>query len=176
MSPLSSQRPGPYERNDSATSVSQPAKRSNDWVEFSSQVAKLRGNETQIHAIKKALGQYPQSRTLVNSKDSTQRSPLHLAAQRGDVELAQVLLQFSADIDAKDSYVWSVLDIAVHHKQDEFVSFLLNNDVNTTAILDQNRERFEEIQDELELRSSNKSRRRGLLRDWHEAESRPEDQ
>lgn len=142
------------ERSNSINPDVDSVKKDNDWVDFHVQIKKCGGDDAQIQAIKAALGQQPQGTNLANSRDSAQRSPLHLAAQRGDVKLAQILLQFSADVNAKDSRFYSVLDLAVENNKVDFVDFLLENGVDVTAISKPNRYRFEEIREELDLRKS----------------------
>jgi ankyrin repeat protein len=74
-----------------------------------------------------------------------QRTPLHLAAQRGDIQLAEVLLEYGADVDAKDSEPATVLDFAVAFNNSSFVAFLLERGVNETLILDRNKAKFKEM-------------------------------
>ncbi|KAF2183472.1 hypothetical protein K469DRAFT_689937 [Zopfia rhizophila CBS 207.26] len=136
----------------------EPVKKNSDWVEFHYQISVCDGNETRIRAIKEALDQHPERSRLVNSTDGSQRSPLHLAAQRGNVKLAKILLDFSADINAKDSQPCSVLDLAVSENKDAFVEFLLENNVDESAISKQNQFRFEEMKEAFELKNKSNSK------------------
>jgi hypothetical protein len=122
-------------------------------VDFHYQITKCAGIAARIQAIRTTLQEHAEGSALANSPDELQRSPLHLAAQRGEVKLGEVLLQSSADINAKDSHSCSVLDFAVQYNQEDFVAFLIDHHVDQTAISEKNRDRFEEIQAALELRN-----------------------
>lgn len=76
---------------------------------------------------------------------------MHLAAQRGDIELGRMLLHFGADINAKDSEPSTVLDLAVANNQRKFVAFLLSRGVNEAAILTRNEHKFKEIKRVIEF-------------------------
>jgi ankyrin repeat protein len=88
------------------------------------------------------LEQHPEPSTLVNILGDHKRTPLHLAAMRGYVELARILLAFGGDIHAKDTEPASVLDHALTNKQDDFVNLLLDIGVDETAILERNRDQL----------------------------------
>jgi ankyrin repeat protein len=141
-------------------------KENSDWVDFHYQIKVCENNEAHVQAIKMALQQHPQGAVLANSVDGSRRSPLHLAAQRGNVELARILLDFSANINAKDSQPSSVLDLAIQHNNEDFVAFLLDRGADETAISKFNRDRFEEMKDTIELRKdkARKSEKKNLKR------------
>ncbi|KAF2107089.1 hypothetical protein BDV96DRAFT_606885 [Lophiotrema nucula] len=142
-------------RNDSVISEEQPAKPSNDWVDFHFKIVERHdSSEAQFRAIRDALQQHPNSSYLANSKDGSKRSPLHWAAQRGDTKLAQILVDFGADVNAKDSQPCSVLDLAVAHNHEAFVGFLIRNGVNESAVSKQNQFRFDEMKEAIDLRRS----------------------
>jgi ankyrin repeat protein len=141
-------------------------KENSEWVDFHYQVKVCENNEEHVQTIKTTLQQHPQGAVLVNSVDGSKRSPLHLAAQRGNVELARILLEFSANINAKDSQPSSVLDLAVQHNKEDFVAFLLDQGADETAISKLNRDRFEEMKDTIKLRKdkAQKSEKKNLKR------------
>lgn len=136
-------------RSDSA-SLLEPVKKNSDWVDFHFQITTRKSNEQRISDIREALARGGE--TLANSTDDHMRSPLHLAAQRGDVQLAHMLLESSADINAKDSQPCSVLEMAVANNKEDFVFFLLDRDVDESAMSKQNSYKFEEMKDSYELR------------------------
>ncbi|KAL6705664.1 hypothetical protein ACN47E_006453 [Coniothyrium glycines] len=111
-----------------------------DWQEFHFQITKA-----PINNIEAILRQHPEPRTLTRSVDGLRRTPLHLAAQRGDIKLAQVLLDFGADINAKDSEPATILDFAIAFNNSEFVAFLIERGVDESAILNRNRSKFSEM-------------------------------
>ncbi|KAH7112939.1 hypothetical protein B0J11DRAFT_446614 [Dendryphion nanum] len=123
-----------------------------DWERFHHQINMCKGQEGRIRAIQTTLQQHPQSSTLANSTiDKSKRTPLHLAAQHGDTELARILISFSANINAQDSQPRSVLDLALAENQDEFITFLLDHNVDQTIISEENLARFDEIKTALDL-------------------------
>ncbi|KAF2265094.1 hypothetical protein CC78DRAFT_212356 [Lojkania enalia] len=139
-------------QNNSAIADIKLVKENSDWVDFHYQIKVCDGNDARIDAIKAVLQQHSEGSMLANSRDASERSPLHWAAQRGDVKLAQILLGFSANINAKDSQPCSVLDLAVEHNQEAFVEFLLVRHVDETGISKQNSLRFEEMKQAIEWR------------------------
>lgn len=136
------------ERIDSATAYPETllGNEANSRADFHYQVRNCTGNADDLHTVKTILQRDPQ---LAMAPDGLGRTPLHIAAQYGNIELGRILLGCSADINAQDSEPASVLDFAVAHNQEHFVAFLLANGV-TETVLKQNRQRFEEIQYMLE--------------------------
>ncbi|KAF1848808.1 uncharacterized protein K460DRAFT_81148 [Cucurbitaria berberidis CBS 394.84] len=122
-----------------------PAKPNSDWVDFHFQIANCKGNDARHQDIRTILRQHAEGSALANSIDGVQRTPLHLAAQRGDIELARILLEFGADVNAKDSEPSTVLDLAVSHNRREFVALLLDNGVDETKLSPRNMKRFKEM-------------------------------
>lgn len=88
----------------------------NEIKDFHYQITKYGRDE-----IANTLTRHREPALLVRSSDGLQRTPLHLAAQRGDTKLAEILLGFGADIDAKDTEPASVLDFAVAFNNNAFV-------------------------------------------------------
>ncbi|KAF2679258.1 hypothetical protein K458DRAFT_422472 [Lentithecium fluviatile CBS 122367] len=89
---------------------------------------------------------------LVNTKDEYGRTPLCRAAQIGDLRLARTLVEFSADINARDSQPCSVLDHALANNRERLVTFLLEQGVDERKVLKQNTARLEEIKETMALR------------------------
>ncbi|EMR70545.1 putative ankyrin repeat protein [Eutypa lata UCREL1] len=92
------------------------------------------------------------SHEIVNTADEYGRTPLHLAARMGDVELGQVLLDHGADINAQDSdfHPHSVLDIALATNQYSFAKFLLDNGADESLVLKVYQSRLEEMKATIE--------------------------
>ena len=120
-------------------------KPNSDWVDFHWQIKKCGNDTSRVDEVRTILQQHTEAPTLTTSTDGSQRTPLHLAAQRGNVQLGRILLDFGADINAKDSEPATVLDLAVINRNREFVAFLLDEGVDETLILDQNKDKFNEM-------------------------------
>ncbi|CAN9459320.1 unnamed protein product [Alternaria alternata] len=118
---------------------------SEDWRDFHKTVLRCEDGSALIEKVNTMLEKHPQPRALVNILGDHQRAPLHLAAMRGNVELAHILLAFGGDIHAKDTEPASVLDHALANKQVDFVTLLLDKGVDETAILDRNMDQLKEI-------------------------------
>ncbi|KAH7361112.1 hypothetical protein BKA66DRAFT_214207 [Pyrenochaeta sp. MPI-SDFR-AT-0127] len=133
--------------NESIVSHQDPIKpkAKSDWVDFHFQIAKCEGNQARTEEIRTILQQHSDASSLARSTDCSLRTPLHLAAQRGDIELGRMLIKFGADVNAKDSEPSTVLDLAVANNQRKFVAFLLSHDVDETAILKRNEQKFKEM-------------------------------
>jgi hypothetical protein len=132
-------------RADSVTSATEltPLSAKNEWKDLEFHIIKSRGNQEQIREI---LQRHSDGAALARSKDMCDRTPLHAAAQRGDIDLARILINdYHADINAQDSKPYSVLDLAVMGKHREFVALLIEQGVNEQAILEDNKRRFREI-------------------------------
>ncbi|CAO2654081.1 Nn.00g108140.m01.CDS01 [Neocucurbitaria sp. VM-36] len=122
-----------------------PVKPKSDWVDFHYQIAMCKGNETRAQVIRTILQQHAEGSALAKSTDRAQRTPLHLAAQRGDIRLARILLDFGADKNAMDSEPSSILDLAVANNQREFVAFLIDCGVDEKTISSRNMKKFKEM-------------------------------
>lgn len=121
----------------------------NEIKDFHYQITKYGLDE-----IANTLTRHQEPALLVRSSDGLQRTPLHLAAQRGDTKLAEILLGFGADIDAKDTEPASVLDFAVAFNNNDFVAFLLDHGVDESALLNRNKPKFKEIKRIVNFRKS----------------------
>ncbi|KAH8810765.1 hypothetical protein F5884DRAFT_854143 [Xylogone sp. PMI_703] len=64
------------------------------------------------------------------------KTPLHLAAARGDHSMTQLLLQSGYDPTAKDGHGWTPLHLAVDHGHEEVVKVLLENCKDLHAAMD----------------------------------------
>ncbi|KAF2846156.1 hypothetical protein T440DRAFT_249346 [Plenodomus tracheiphilus IPT5] len=141
--------------DDNASTMSTPdpslPKPSSEWVDFHFQLAKCNGDQSRIDNIREILQQHSAASTLTQSIDGSKRTPLHLAAQRGDVQLARTLLEFGADINACDSEPATVLDAAVEKNQRKFVALLLEENVNEGALQERNRIKFDEMKRVIEF-------------------------
>ncbi|KAI8937907.1 hypothetical protein NX059_005591 [Plenodomus lindquistii] len=120
-------------------------------------VAKCNGDQARIDQVREILQRHSAASALTQSTDGAQRTPLHLAAQRGDVQLARTLLEFGADINAQDSEPATVLDAAVENSQRKFVAFLLEEGVDQTTLQARNRARFGELKRIIEFKKSTSS-------------------
>jgi hypothetical protein len=85
--------------------------------------------------------------SVAKSIDASGRTPLHIAAQRGDVELASILIDdFEADVNAQDSDPSSVLDLAVaNNTHTDFVALLLDRQVRESGLRERNKVKFKEM-------------------------------
>jgi hypothetical protein len=115
-----------------------PADSESNWDDFHYYVVKCRGDKERIEQIRDILQRHSDGSTLAKSTDTWHRTPLHVAAQHGDVDLAQVLVTFGADVNAQDSELSSVLDMAIERKHRNFVAFLLDHGANDSAVLPSN--------------------------------------
>ncbi|KAF2464225.1 uncharacterized protein BDR25DRAFT_97385 [Lindgomyces ingoldianus] len=139
------------ERSSSVSARIELVPQNSEWVDFHYQIKACKGNEARIKAIRKVLQEHPDSTTLANSPDGSRRTPLHLVAQQGDVKLAEILVAFTANINAIDSQPRSVLDFAVKYNHEHFVEFLIDHNVDQTAIAKENLRRFREIKDTIDF-------------------------
>jgi hypothetical protein len=127
---------------------------SEDWRDFHETVLRCQDGSAMIQKVHSRLKEHPEPRALVNILGDLQRAPLHLAAMRGYVEVARILLKFGGDIHAKDTEPASVLDHALANKQVDFVALLLDNEVDETAILEQNEKQLKKIKPIIALRKA----------------------
>lgn len=138
----------PYDRSDSVISApyTAPVTSKSEWEAFYARLVNCRGDEDQLQKTYDTLRLHVDGVGLVRFIDGSGRTPLHIAAQRGDVELASILIDFGADVNAQDSEPSSVLDLAVaNNKHTEFVALLLDRHVNELGIRDCNEVRFKEM-------------------------------
>ncbi|MHB1001974.1 MAG: ankyrin repeat domain-containing protein [Armatimonadota bacterium] len=89
-----------------------------------------------VKAIKVLIGR----RGNVNSRNFEDETALHHAAQNGSVEIAAILAQHGADLDACDISGLTALQIAAHHSHPDFVRNLIElgakySPIHTAAIL-----------------------------------------
>ncbi|USP75003.1 uncharacterized protein yc1106_02277 [Curvularia clavata] len=146
----------PFDDNGSISSApsSTTSKRWEDWQSFHFKILKCMDDESRVEEIRSILEQSSDPAALANIPGECRRVPLHIAAQRGLIWVARVLVEFGADINAKDTEPSTVLDHAVANKQREFVAFLLANHVDETAILERNRFALMETKNIIGLQSA----------------------
>jgi hypothetical protein len=121
-----------------------------DSVDLHHEISKYKNEETRAQVIRQILERHPRSTVLVNTKDEYGHTPLCRAAQLGDLRLAHTLVEFSADINARDSEPRSVLDHALARNGEDFVKFLLECAVNEKNVSSKYRDRLEEIKEAVE--------------------------
>lgn len=114
--------------------ITKPPRQDDDWKDFHARLRKCRDNTSGVEKIRFLLEKAQDHTKLANVRGYCQRVPLHIAAQLGFGQVARVLLDFGADIDAKDEKHFSVLDHAVEKNQREFVAILLENGVDEMGI------------------------------------------
>ncbi|KAI4947473.1 hypothetical protein J4E91_006827 [Alternaria rosae] len=134
--------------------ISDISKPGEDWKVFHRKVVQCKDDPALVTEIRSMLEQHPEPVTLVNILGDHQRAPLHLAAQRGYVNLARVLLVFGADINAQDTEPASVLDHAVAHNQVDFITVILDMGADESALLERNRNQLEHKKAVIALRKA----------------------
>lgn len=75
----------------------------------------------------------------VNVADSLGYTALHWIAIRGDVKLAELLLENGADVNAIDNLQQTPLQRAVAHDEDKTVDLLIKRGANVNAVHGENR-------------------------------------
>jgi len=77
-------------------------------------------------------GEFEDLKKLIESGDFTANdcnltgiTPLHFAAERGDVDMAAYLVENGADVNAYDDAGWRPIHVAASHDKTDFVSFLV---------------------------------------------------
>jgi hypothetical protein len=124
---------------------------------FYSLLSRCSGDEQRMQQIRRILEQ-PEGTKLANATNHAHRTPLHVAAQLGDVKLAEVLVWFRADINAKDSEQASVLDLAIEGRNNiDFVAFLLGLGVVEHNILARNTSSFMELKSIIEFKKATRN-------------------
>jgi|GEM_PF-5549306 len=69
----------------------------------------------------------------INAKDAEGMTPLHFAVDNNNVNVAEVLLNYGAKIDAKDSLAqWTALHFAANNNNVEMVEMLLRYNADAT--------------------------------------------
>jgi ankyrin repeat protein len=69
----------------------------------------------------------------VNSQDTNNQTPLHLASANGYLKVAQLLLDHGADVEAQDKYEMTSLHLASQYGHQEIVRLLLHHGANHDA-------------------------------------------
>ena len=69
----------------------------------------------------------------VNDRDALGDTPLHAAAQTGNVEMAELLLAHGADVNAKADAGWTALHWAVYWQHPAMVELLLRHHADANA-------------------------------------------
>jgi hypothetical protein len=132
-----------------------------DPVDLHHEISKYKNEDTRTQVIRQILERHPRSKVLANTKDECGRTPLCRAAQLGDVQLAGILVKFSADMNARDSQPCSVLEHALAQNHESFVGFLLEHGVDERGVSERYRGRLEEIKDTIELRRETLAKKKG---------------
>ena len=82
-----------------------------------------------LPAIKKFIEKYKNNKTelkkLINTADIYSKTPLHYAARDKDIEIAELLLQNGADVNAKQMMDWAPLHTAVLNEDLELAKLLV---------------------------------------------------
>ncbi|KAI9358441.1 hypothetical protein BD770DRAFT_419792 [Pilaira anomala] len=69
----------------------------------------------------------------MNARDNEGTPPLIYAACFGKIEVAQILIEFGANIDAQDSFGWTALMWATNNSHESLVKILLENGASATT-------------------------------------------
>ena len=87
--------------------------------------------EGDIEAVKRHLG----ADMDVNARDDNGWNPLHLAAENGHKEIAELLIAKGADVNAKNKYGDTPLGLAISRKQTETADLLRKHGGKTSEEL-----------------------------------------
>lgn len=161
-----SKSPSPKIGNDNNSDVGKDTSSKSDEghgiTQFHYQVAKCDCDDRQVSDIWATLSRHDDGSILAKSSDDAGRTPLHLAAQNNDVEVARVLVNFSADVNARDCEPASVLDFAIANNCEEFVQFLLDQSVDESEVAEKNQVRFRELKQMIRARKAHKTKQFGI--------------
>ncbi|XP_055301191.1 ankyrin repeat domain-containing protein 49 [Sitodiplosis mosellana] len=72
--------------------------------------------------------------TTKDSRDEDGYTPLHRAAYSNNVEIAKILIQYGADVNARTEFGWTPLHSAVKWSNAEAASFLLQHGADVNAL------------------------------------------
>ena len=86
-----------------------------------------RGERTKIHLFLLSAGN-------INSRNSFNQTPLHIAVDTGQAEITAELLSHGADIDAEDDRGRTSLRLAIDQKKPTLIDLLLKNLANPQGI------------------------------------------
>ncbi len=72
--------------------------------------------------------------SLINAKDENENLPIHIAAEAGNKEIAELLISKGADIEAVGKYKFTALHAALVAKQSDFAGFLIKKGADVNAL------------------------------------------
>lgn len=72
--------------------------------------------------------------TTKDSRDEDGYTPLHRAAYSNKVDIAKILLQYGANVNARTEYEWTPLHSAVKWSNSEMAAFLLQHGADVNAL------------------------------------------
>lgn len=134
----------------------------NNWTALHYAAHNCAGEEARLQVMRELLE--PDVKCMepgdINTKDSSGRTPLHIAAKMGDVKLGELLLQHNADKNAIDSHHHSVLDLAIESNHEKFVELLLCKSVDYDNVSEEYQQRFGELKDTIAFRKMTAARTR----------------
>lgn len=73
-------------------------------------------------------------KSMVNARDNTGKTPLHMACSRGNVSVSKLLIESNAEVNQFDANKVTPFMLACTSRQIELIKFLLTNDVDINAI------------------------------------------
>lgn len=72
----------------------------------------------------------------MNARDQDLYTPLHRAAYENHLEVAELLLQYNADVNAQTDFKWTPLHSACKWNHPDMVALLLQHDADINALSD----------------------------------------